>query len=690
MEKQSEKKEKKVRPISSSASKSSSREDNLSKSRSSTSFRYPSNYITYITPDWDKVVEYDADEDDEQVVKIVNSSLSLSKAGPILSLGKLERVIDAFEKRYFLLRKECSIARTLTCVPLWPKVRTAVGLFSSTGERCCCVCFRKDCDLKNRFLTCKVCDIHVHISCYGIEYSQFDNRLGDGAEFRCDACLSPAVSTQCVLCPEAGGARKESVDGRWCHVNCIIWNPEVFFRNDLTMSQVDGISNIPSYRWRTPCYLCRTSGVGSSITCAAANCPRNFHVGCAVRCGLHLEIGEVEYKAFCRTHSFTLTLEDQIRLNSSTRHRYQAKKLFHGERKPENAPLTLPEILATLHHNLTECSPKVIEVLYNYWLLKRLDWRSSLLPRLATIFRDESGGDKSKATCLTLRPTIDELIKLKRLRYDMEVSRLLVDMTWKRERLKRKRLSIISDTFQEELSQLGIHEELLGPLNDLVSPLRRSDRMRIAESMRSPRRKSEEPSFKSPRSPMLLKDVVEEKEEEEGEEEEDDDDDDEKEEVMNEEGEEAKVEEEEEGGEDGIRSKRSDEGNERPVRRTRHSNLGVGLPSPQPSLISGSRVRTCTVCNRRFQHGAGLTAHIRAKHSSDPPSTDVKTMKRIRNQEPKDARPKRIVKRQDNFESDNRSEDQETVSKKRLRRNSMSETEGADERLPTRQSKRLR
>tara|TARA_R110002050_G_scaffold113802_5_gene228894 strand:+ start:100 stop:669 length:570 start_codon:yes stop_codon:yes gene_type:complete len=189
---------------------------------------------------------------------------------------------------------------------------------------------------------------------------------------------------------------------------------------------------------------------------------------------------------------------------------------------------------------------------------------------------------------------------------------------------------------------------------------------------------------------MLLKDVVEEKEEEEGEEEEDDDDDDEKEEVMNEEGEEAKVEEEEEGGEDGIRSKRSDEGNERPVRRTRHSNLGVGLPSPQPSLISGSRVRTCTVCNRRFQHGAGLTAHIRAKHSSDPPSTDVKTMKRIRNQEPKDARPKRIVKRQDNFESDNRSEDQETVSKKRLRRNSMSETEGADERLPTRQSKRLR
>ena len=55
---------------------------------------------------------------------------------------------------------------------------------------------------------------------------------------------------ECILCPNEGGAFKQTVSGDWVHLLCAIWVPETGVANDVFMEPITGVEKISKPRWR--------------------------------------------------------------------------------------------------------------------------------------------------------------------------------------------------------------------------------------------------------------------------------------------------------------------------------------------------------------------------------------------------------------------------------------------------------
>ena len=79
---------------------------------------------------------------------------------------------------------------------------------------------------------------------------------GIAREPRCKHALSSrwrAILTceqSCILCPNEGGAFKQTVQGDWVQLLCAIWVPETRVANDVFMEPVTGVDRISKQRWR--------------------------------------------------------------------------------------------------------------------------------------------------------------------------------------------------------------------------------------------------------------------------------------------------------------------------------------------------------------------------------------------------------------------------------------------------------
>uniref|UniRef100_A0A3Q3A766 Bromodomain and PHD finger containing, 3b n=1 Tax=Kryptolebias marmoratus TaxID=37003 RepID=A0A3Q3A766_KRYMA len=440
-------------------------------------------YIECSADEQEVKAEYDMDEEDAAWLEMINTGRT-SEGFSVVSPDTFELLVDRLEEEAY--REARSRAPSQSTID---------------DDAFCCVCLDDECLNSNVILFCDACNLAVHQECYGVPY------VPEG-QWLCRCCLqSPQKPVDCVLCPNRGGAFKQTSDGQWAHVVCAIWIPEVCFANTVFLEPVEGVNNIPPARWKLTCCLCKQKGRGACIQCHKANCYTAFHVTCAQRAGLFMKIEpvretningttfSVKKTAFCETHSppgqetgsdedsegrivgsrgrasrgrsaytegpTTLKKGRKSKDDASSGKKKGKKKMEAKEQHAGSPQTTVPQI-PTSRLNiiskgvLLQRKNQFMQRLHNYWLLKRQS-RSGvpLVRRLHSSIQSQRN---------TEQPEVDEKISAARealrywqkLRHDLEKARLLVELIRKREKLKREQVKVHQTTLELQLTPMWV------------------------------------------------------------------------------------------------------------------------------------------------------------------------------------------------------------------------------------------
>nr|XP_040028957.1 bromodomain-containing protein 1-like isoform X4 [Gasterosteus aculeatus aculeatus] len=423
----------------------------------------------------DEETEYDMDEEDYAWLDLVNDKRR-SEGVSQVSHNVFEFLVDRFEKELHLESLDQSGEKQA------PVDEDAV----------CCICGDGECHNGNAILFCDLCNAAVHQECYGVPY------IPEG-QWLCRHCLqAPARPADCILCPNKGGAVKKTDDGRWGHVVCALWVPEVGFSNTTFIEPIDGVGQIPPARWKLTCYLCKEKGVGACIQCHRANCYTAFHVSCAQKAGLFMKMepikdvtdaGEATFSvkktAYCGAHTPSgcvrrpLTIYDAGKPRNGLckkvdKGRAVGKRQSKGKKKSSKRPEPEPEaaILAAVPsfpvHRLQTILNQVsvqkkrafVELVLNYWTLKRQSRNGlPLIRRLQTSMLSQKNAQpvcSSRQCEEESRALKDQLKEWHRLRHDLERARLLLELIRKREKLKREEIKLQETLLEMQLSPFSI------------------------------------------------------------------------------------------------------------------------------------------------------------------------------------------------------------------------------------------
>ncbi|XP_034052293.1 bromodomain and PHD finger-containing protein 3 [Gymnodraco acuticeps] len=444
----------------------------------------PAAYYRYIersAEDQEAEAQYDMDDEDTAWLEMVNAGRT-SAGYSAVKPDTFELLVDRLEEEAY--REARSRAPSQSAID---------------DDAFCCVCLDDECLNSNVILFCDSCNLAVHQECYGVPY------IPEG-QWLCRCCLqSPQKPVDCVLCPNRGGAFKQTSDGRWAHVVCAIWIPEVCFANTVFLEPIEGVSNIPPARWKLTCYLCKQKGRGASIQCHKANCYTAFHVTCAQRAGLFMKIDpvretnvhgttfSVKKTAFCVAHSppgqeAVSDEESEGRVVGSRGRASRGRSAYtdgpvtpkKGRKSEDGAKndkkkgkkgaeaiaqqssspqATVPQI-PTSRLNiickgiLFQRKNQFTHRLHNYWLLKRQSRNGVPLIRCMH--------SNVQSQRITEQPEVDEKVSAARealrywqkLRHDLEKARLLVELIRKREKLKREQVKVHQEALQMQLTPM--------------------------------------------------------------------------------------------------------------------------------------------------------------------------------------------------------------------------------------------
>ncbi|NXG43612.1 BRPF3 protein, partial [Psilopogon haemacephalus] len=442
----------------------------------------PAAYYRYIEKppeDLDVEVEYDMDEEDLAWLEMVNEKRRDDGYG-MVSADTFELLVDRLEKESYLESRSSGAQQSLI-----------------DEDAFCCVCMDDECHNSNVILFCDICNLAVHQECYGVPY------IPEG-QWLCRCCLqSPSRPVDCVLCPNKGGAFKQTSDGRWAHVVCAIWIPEVCFANTVFLEPIEGINNIPPARWKLTCYICKQKGMGAAIQCHKVNCYTAFHVTCAQRAGLFMKIEPmretgvngttftVRKTAYCGSHSppgtvrkgsaaagaegqqNTVKEEREDEANSATPKGSLRKNQVKLKQKIKKEPgdvssgrSSVPMVTVTQipSYRLNKlCSglslqrkSQFMQRLHNYWLLKRQARNGvPLIRRLHSHLQSQRNAEQKEQDEQT-SAVKEELKYWQKLRHDLERARLLVELIRKREKLKREQVKVQQAAMELQLTPFNV------------------------------------------------------------------------------------------------------------------------------------------------------------------------------------------------------------------------------------------
>lgn len=410
----------------------------------------PNSYIRFMErsgEELDGEVEYDLDEEDTAWLSIVNERRLASGLTPPLEADTFELLMDRLEKESYFQQQS-----------------NGSGGVAADEDAVCCICMDGECQNSNAILFCDMCNLAVHQDCYGVPY------IPEG-QWLCRRCLqSPSRAVDCVLCPNRGGAFKQTDrPATWAHVVCALWIPEVRFANTVFLEPIDSIESIPAARWRLTCCVCKRRGSGACIQCHKSNCYAAFHVTCAQQAGLCMRMrtvqpanGEpmlVQKTAYCEAHT---PPDYQPSTNPA-----DARRRAIANKKSSSAPvISIPTIpperikeIASLAEGLPKKS-QLIQRLIAYWTLKR-QYRNGvpLLRRLQSSHPQSRppplGEHSSPPPDGELRGELYRQLKYWQcLRQDLERARLLCELVRKREKLKKELFKVKEKCLWFELRPL--------------------------------------------------------------------------------------------------------------------------------------------------------------------------------------------------------------------------------------------
>ncbi|KAI8985649.1 hypothetical protein BD414DRAFT_578477 [Trametes punicea] len=393
-------------------------------------------YIRYIEPlesDLATQVEYDMDEQDQEWLDAVNQERKAQQLDKV-SYETFEIVMDRLEKEWFDLSKN---------IP-----KSDMGLPSEDST--CAICDDSEGENTNAIVFCDGCNLAVHQDCYGVPY------IPEG-QWLCRKCtVSPENPVSCILCPNEGGAFKQTVSGEWVHLLCAIWVPETAVANDVFMEPITGVEKISKQRWKLRCSVCGIRE-GACIQCSKTSCFTAFHVTCARREKLLMPMKATQgseaptLAAYCERHlpreqrearAAALKAQridgsegDDGQTNSKSNKTARAYAKTYKPGPPLVPRIIVNRILQYISRIPIRHKTDFVNMVCRYWSLKREARRGApLLKRLHLEPWTALSGSKQQ----TDEEKVMKLELMRVLRLDLERVRLIIDVIRHRESTKQK------------------------------------------------------------------------------------------------------------------------------------------------------------------------------------------------------------------------------------------------------------
>ncbi|CAA7265249.1 unnamed protein product [Cyclocybe aegerita] len=438
-------------------------------------FRRPDHYIRHIEPlesDLAKLVEYDMDEQDQEWLEAVNADRKKDQMDKV-SLEVFEIMMDRLEKEWFDLTKNI------------PKQDFAMPSEDST----CAVCDDSEGENSNAIVFCDGCNLAVHQECYGVPY------IPEG-QWLCRKCtVSPENPVSCMLCPNEGGAFKQTTHGDWVHLLCAIWIPETRVANDVFMEPITGADRISKQRWKLRCSVCEVRA-GACIQCTKPSCFVAFHATCARKEKLLMPMKSAQgaepasLMCFCDRHlpqeqqdarQAALEAEEEQEANLPPAAQSKSARAYAKTYKP--GPPLVPALIVDriMEHTYRIRLRKKLEFvqqLCRYWGLKREARRGApLLKRLHL----EPWTASSAAKVLSREERLMRLDQLQRLRQDLVCVREMTELSKRRESRKMRQVEIVCEVLMEAFFP---HVGAMRIVFDKIVAMDKSDHFKMPVSKR--------------------------------------------------------------------------------------------------------------------------------------------------------------------------------------------------------------